>query len=53
MSCFICERCDEFFDSNFSICYEDPDKDTALICEDCHERLEMDKEISECDENNI
>ena len=42
MSCFICNRCGDFKDSDFENCEEDPDNNTELICLECYEEIEED-----------
>ena len=35
MSCYYCHGCCNHFDSDYVGCWEDPDNETGLICEDC------------------
>ena len=36
MSCFICNECGKFIDSDYSGCEEDPKCGTELICLECY-----------------
>ena len=41
MSMVYCNDCEVIFDSDYVVCHEIPENDTALICEDCHAEREM------------
>ena len=42
MAVYRCSRCDEFKDSDWNVCSEDPDDSLGLVCEDCMCELEED-----------
>jgi hypothetical protein len=43
MSVFLCTRCDNYIDSDYVVCAEDPDVEFGLMCEDHKE------ECSKCE----
>ena len=49
MSIFRCYECDRTVDSDFEGCFE---FDKKLVCPDCHERLTLEREEEEENENN-
>jgi len=46
MSCFICNICDQFIDSDFSGCEEDPSNPLKLICLECATEIEDNKDLN-------
>ena len=45
MSLYICNHCDRPCDADYEGCYTDPNDDTELICEECHEAVELEEEV--------
>ena len=44
MSTYRCNKCDGWFDNDYSPCSQDPDNELELICEDCTIELENEED---------